>query len=307
MEECREYTGRYMGETQKRQWEPVQEESAWGETARAEGGIFGETMGKDGIDMERFGSFVTGRRKEKGLTQKQLAEKLYVSNKAVSKWERGQSLPDINLLEPLAEILEVTVTELLHGEKADKTPERELTEAEIQKLMRVSSELTGAEQERLKQVKRKRAAWYFIGLFLSTAEMVLLFAFRERLGLSLFDLGMDMLIVNPLILFMGVWPFFFMADKLPPVYDKVRISTYSDGIFRMDICGVSFNNRNWPHITKALRAFCFLGPVCWPVAYLPIHWLIPDFIWLFGRIFVQLAFILGGLFIPVVVQGKKYE
>lgn len=50
------------------------------------------------IDKTRFGGFVALCRKEKGLTQKQLAQRLYVSDKAVSKWERGLSLPDISLL-----------------------------------------------------------------------------------------------------------------------------------------------------------------------------------------------------------------
>jgi len=65
------------------------------------------------INNEEFGQFLTKLRKEKGLTQKQLAEQLYLSDKAVSKWERGLSLPDISLLMPLAKILGVTTTELL--------------------------------------------------------------------------------------------------------------------------------------------------------------------------------------------------
>ena len=64
------------------------------------------------IDKEKFGIFVCERRKEKKMTQKELAEKLYVSDKAVSKWERGLSMPDISLLIPMSEVLEVTVTEL---------------------------------------------------------------------------------------------------------------------------------------------------------------------------------------------------
>ena len=46
---------------------------------------------KSGIDAEKFGNFIAAKRREKGLTQKQLAEQLYLSNKAVSKWERGVS------------------------------------------------------------------------------------------------------------------------------------------------------------------------------------------------------------------------
>ena len=71
------------------------------------------------MDKTSFGKFLAEQRKSKGYTQKMLAEKLYVSDKAVSKWERGLSMPDISLLVPLSEILEVSVTELLEGRKLD--------------------------------------------------------------------------------------------------------------------------------------------------------------------------------------------
>ena len=71
------------------------------------------------ISNEKFGLFVTELRKKKNLTQKDLAEKLYVSDKTVSKWERGLSMPNVVLLIPIADILDVTVTELLRGEKID--------------------------------------------------------------------------------------------------------------------------------------------------------------------------------------------
>ena len=71
------------------------------------------------ISNEKLGLFVTELRKKKNLTQKGLAEKLYVSDKTVSKWERGLSMPNVVLLIPIADILDVTVTELLRGEKID--------------------------------------------------------------------------------------------------------------------------------------------------------------------------------------------
>ena len=69
------------------------------------------------IDKERFGAFLARLRKEKGMTQKELAERLFVSDKAVSKWERALSLPDVALLIPLADCLGVSVAELLRGER----------------------------------------------------------------------------------------------------------------------------------------------------------------------------------------------
>lgn len=56
------------------------------------------------MDNQKLGIFITELRKEKGLTQAQLAQKLNVTDKAVSKWERGVGFPDIKLLEPLADV-----------------------------------------------------------------------------------------------------------------------------------------------------------------------------------------------------------
>ena len=84
------------------------------------------------ISNEKFGLFVTELRKEKNLTQKDLAEKLYVSDKTVSKWERGLSMPNVVLLIPIADILDVTVTELLRGEKIDT--QKNIDKKEIEEL-----------------------------------------------------------------------------------------------------------------------------------------------------------------------------
>ena len=69
------------------------------------------------INNEKFGHFLAEVRKEKQMTQKDLADKLFVSDKTVSKWERGNSMPNVTLLIPIADVLGITVTELLQGEK----------------------------------------------------------------------------------------------------------------------------------------------------------------------------------------------
>lgn len=68
---------------------------------------------------EAMGKFIASLRKEKNMTQKDLADKLYVSDRAVSKWERGLNFPDITLLKKLSEVLGVSLTELLNGERMD--------------------------------------------------------------------------------------------------------------------------------------------------------------------------------------------
>lgn len=80
-----------------------------------------------------LGAFIAALRKEKGLTQKQLAEMLSVSDKTVSHWEREESSPDISLLPVIAEVFEITADELLKGErKADFHREREEKEAKAE-------------------------------------------------------------------------------------------------------------------------------------------------------------------------------
>lgn len=75
------------------------------------------------MDREMLGRFIAQRRKERNMTQRELAEKLHVTDKAVSKWERGAGCPDISLLEPLAEALELSVDQLLTYQTAPTEPE----------------------------------------------------------------------------------------------------------------------------------------------------------------------------------------
>lgn len=71
------------------------------------------------MDCEKIGNFIMQNRKAKKLTQKQLADKLCVTDRAISRWERGVGTPDISLLITLGEILEVSVNEILLGEKIE--------------------------------------------------------------------------------------------------------------------------------------------------------------------------------------------
>ena len=84
------------------------------------------------MDKFEFGAFVAQNRKDQGLTQKELAEKLHVTDKAVSKWERGLSYPDVTLLEPLAAVFGMGVTELVAcGRSQGSLAPADLTDREI--------------------------------------------------------------------------------------------------------------------------------------------------------------------------------
>ena len=74
------------------------------------------------ISQENIGKFIADKRKEHHLTQEQFAEKLGVSNRSISRWEKGRTMPDYSLLPEICKILEVTITELLEGEELEKEP-----------------------------------------------------------------------------------------------------------------------------------------------------------------------------------------
>ena len=117
------------------------------------------------MDAEKFGAFVQARRKELGMTQSQLAEKLYVTPKAVSRWERGVGFPDIKLLQPLADALDSSVVELFHGEKMEKELSKE--EASIM----VTNTVQQIETQR--QLNWKRKLLLYTGyVLIFTAYMV---------------------------------------------------------------------------------------------------------------------------------------
>lgn len=72
------------------------------------------------MEQDKIAKFITECRKEKGLTQAQLAEKLGVSNKSISKWENARCMPDLSLFEPICNEFGITITELLSGERLSK-------------------------------------------------------------------------------------------------------------------------------------------------------------------------------------------
>lgn len=99
------------------------------------------------MDKRRFGTFINLLRKEKGLTQKEMAEMLHVTDKAVSRWETGKSYPDIEVMQQLAEYYDVTVNELLQGERIAE-----------EKIKTVSDRNIISVYKRLKQDKQKHMA-----------------------------------------------------------------------------------------------------------------------------------------------------
>lgn len=102
------------------------------------------------MDQEKTGKFISSLRKERGLTQAVLAEKLGITDRAVSKWETGKCLPDAAIMVELCEILGISVNELLTGEKIAMDDYKEIAEKNLAEGVRMENEknklLTKAEE-----------------------------------------------------------------------------------------------------------------------------------------------------------------
>ena len=117
------------------------------------------------MDQVKIGTLLKNLRKEKGVTQEQLAETLGVTNRSVSRWETGANLPDFDLLMELASYYNVGIEELLNGERKDE----QMDKKDEAVLLKVSDYETTAF---LKTTKRMRIA-YLIGAISLIAYLVM--------------------------------------------------------------------------------------------------------------------------------------
>lgn len=83
------------------------------------------------MNQEKIGKFMRKLRKEKNMTQQELADKIGVTDRAISKWENGRGLPDLSLIKPLCKELGITINELISGEKIEKKDYQEKLEENI--------------------------------------------------------------------------------------------------------------------------------------------------------------------------------
>ena len=108
-----------------------------------------------------IGKFIARKRKEKNLTQEQLAQKLGVSNKTVSKWECGKCMPDYSLVKPLCQELDITVSELMDGEVNTDSNIRAFDEEQILDMLR-----------RIQRLEKQKMS--FLGILLIVMGIALL-------------------------------------------------------------------------------------------------------------------------------------
>ena len=117
------------------------------------------------MDQIKVGAFLKGLRREKGITQEQLAEELGVSGRTISRWETGNNMPDISLLVEIAEYFDVSIPEIIKGERKSEDMKEEAKE-----VAETMSDYAKAEKEELVKSIRNMS---FIGLAALLVYMVL--------------------------------------------------------------------------------------------------------------------------------------
>ncbi len=119
------------------------------------------------MDQIKIGMFFKELRKEKGLTQEQLAEKLRVSRRTVSRWETGGNMPDLDLLIEMSDYYEVELRELLDGERKGEKMDKELEETVLK--------VADYSNEEKQKITRRMHVLFIGGLFAAVVYLVLLF------------------------------------------------------------------------------------------------------------------------------------
>ena len=196
------------------------------------------------MDTKKIGAFIAMNRKKKGYKQEQLAEKLGVTNKTISRWENGHYMPDLSLLEPLSKELDITLNELLAGEEIVKEEAMEYSEQNLIQTIDYTDKKIKDEHKKISlfiiglgiftslcafTVFPSESSWgsiySMIGLFLFVVGI-----FRELKFTSLLKKGLVSTILFALLL--GI---FFIFDyvsvnqfKQPPIYRLTTTTVFSE-------------------------------------------------------------------------------
>ena len=196
------------------------------------------------MDLDKIGKFIALNRKNKGLTQEQLAEKLGVTNKTVSRWETGKYMPDLSLLKPLSEELGITLNELLSGEKIEEQKIVENMEKNIINTIDYSNKKVENEHKKISIILM------ILGAIISISALTIFdkesswCSIYSIIGIIIFVIG---LVRNfkkfkkipkigiGVILFVGIFGIFYIADYLgvktnnrPPIYNYKIETTFRE-------------------------------------------------------------------------------
>ena len=179
------------------------------------------------MDLQKIGAFIAEKRKEQNLTQLGLAEKLNITDRAVSKWERGKSLPDASIMLELCAILNITLNDLLCGEVVlmdnyDEKREENLIEAIKQKQM----------ADKLLLRLELAVGVACLTVFIALTIIALILDVEEWLKVTLIFIGLaPLLIVMPFMIKIEQKAGYYKCEKCGNVY----VPNYSNVFFAMHV------------------------------------------------------------------------
>ena len=159
------------------------------------------------MDQKKIGAFIAQCRKEKNLTQMQLAELVEITSPAVSKWENGRGMPDVSLLQPLCNVLDISLNELFSGEHISTEEYKGKAEENISRLFKE------------KQIAHLKPVKY---LFSICANITLLVAVIE-LTIGLVGNFFNSTILEPMLINASVWLILFLLSMSKLLHDKRKL------------------------------------------------------------------------------------
>lgn len=151
------------------------------------------------MDAEKTGKLIRTVRMELGITQKELAEQIHVSSAAVSKWENGHGFPDISSLERLADVLKLSITELIQGKKIEKEEQKDDTV--VKEIIQMSEK-----EIKKKEEQQKRLFSFFIGfLFVVGTIFIVYMTKMQNKPVLDFTQSTGILTIAPLLMGITSW------------------------------------------------------------------------------------------------------
>ena len=199
---------------------------------------------------------------------------------------------------PLAEQLNVTVSELLQGRRMEK--EQRFTCEETEELIRKALTFSAEPPERRQARTQKFLPMYAVSIMLGLVETAVIWV----VGLADTEGAQALLMINVVFgIVYGAYTLFWMPEVLPRYYDENRICNFAQGAFHIHIPGVYYNNRNWCHVLKWMRVWCLVSMVLTPLCTAAVVMLeCATQAWAF----VLIVYIVS-LFGAIVIPAKKYE
>ena len=153
------------------------------------------------MDQKEIGRFLKELRKEKGFTQEQIAEKLNVSGRTVSRWETGNNIPDISLLVEIAELYDITIPEIINGERKSENMKEEIKE-----VAEVMADYAGVEKGKILNDIKKQS---IIGVIAVCGVMVI-----ELLGIEYNNVVNQLYIYFQVLAYVSVFMVFAFSTGL---------------------------------------------------------------------------------------------